>query len=167
LPYLDVFKIQHNHQKVGTERLKAQLIYFIITGQVVGFFTEMILPRIMAIVQPKIKSILKKNNGNGRRSSGTKAGDSNSKDLDITQKMTEAEGAFMQKVNKEVAMEEYNIYTDYVEMVIQVSGIDQFHHVGFVTGGMKTLNIIWVITHYGTLTVHSLATLAFSRPYGP
>lgn len=116
-----MFKIQHNHQKVGTERLKAQLIYFIITGQVVGFFTEMILPRIMAIVQPKIMSIFKKETKNGRRSSGTKAGDS--KDLDTAQKMTEAEGAFMQKVNKEVAMEEYNIYTDYVEMVIQVSAI--------------------------------------------
>lgn len=80
----------------------------------------MILPRIMAIVQPKIMSILKKDKGSGRRSSGTKAGDSNSKDLDTTPKMTEAEGAFMQKVNKEVDMEEYNIYTDYVEMVIQV-----------------------------------------------
>jgi anoctamin-10 len=33
----------------------------------------------------------------------------------------EEEKQFMEKVHKEVAMEEYNIYTDYVEMVIQVT----------------------------------------------
>ncbi|KAH8551004.1 calcium-activated chloride channel-domain-containing protein [Umbelopsis sp. PMI_123] len=124
LPYLDVFNIQHNHQKVGTERLKAQLIYFIISGQVVGFFTEMILPRIMAIVQPKVMSILRR--GSGRRSSGTKSEDANSKELDTKQNMTEAEGTFMKKVNKEVGMEEYDIYADYVEMVIQFGYVSVF-----------------------------------------
>lgn len=119
LPYLDVFNIQHSHQKVGTERLKAQLMYFIVTGQVVGFFTEMIVPRIKAIVQPKVMAFFKKSIDK-RRSSGSSVGDPNSKELDPLQSMTEAEGSFMKKVYKEVEMEEYDIYTDYVEMVIQV-----------------------------------------------
>jgi hypothetical protein len=119
LPYLDVFNIQHNHQKVGTERLKAQLMYFIVTGQVVGFFTEMVVPRIKAIVQPKVMAFFKKSTDK-RRSSGSSVGEPNSKELDHLRSMTEAEGSFMKKVYKEVDMEEYDIYTDYVEMVIQV-----------------------------------------------
>ncbi|CAO3671003.1 unnamed protein product [Umbelopsis vinacea] len=125
LPYLDVFNIQHNHQKVGTERLKAQLMYFIVTGQVVGFFTEMVVPRIKAIVQPKVMAFFKKSTDK-RRSSGSSVGEPNSKELDHLRSMTEAEGSFMKKVYKEVDMEEYDIYTDYVEMVIQFGYVSVF-----------------------------------------
>ncbi|KAG2180172.1 hypothetical protein INT43_003961 [Umbelopsis isabellina] len=125
LPYLDVFNIQHNHQKVGTERLKAQLMYFIITGQTVGFFTEMIVPRIKAFILPKVMTYFNKGK------SDKKISDSNSTELDAKtleakDVMTEAENKFMQKVYDEVAMEEYNIYTDYVEMVIQFGYVSVF-----------------------------------------
>jgi len=126
LRYLDVFNIQHNHQRVGSERLKDQLMYFIVSGQVVGFFTEMAVPRIRAIVQPKVMAYFKKGNGNRRRCPGTKTGDHNSKELEPMQSMTEAEGGFMKKINEEVEMEEYDIYADYVEMVIQFGYVSVF-----------------------------------------
>src|SRR5690349_11120427 len=44
LPYLSELNISHHHKKVDFQRLHDQFVYFIVTGQVVGFFTEMAVP---------------------------------------------------------------------------------------------------------------------------
>ncbi|CAM0139466.1 unnamed protein product [Umbelopsis sp. WA50703] len=141
LPYLDVFNIQHNHEKVGTERLKAQLMYFIITGQAVGFFSEMIVPRIKAIVLPRVMALFSKGKSN-RRTSDTSVTDGDAKTLEAKDVMTGAENKFMQKVYNEVSMEEYNIYTDYVEMVIQQQANDHKQKFGYVS----VFSTIWPLT---------------------
>lgn len=67
------------------------------------------------------------------------------------QSMTEAEGGFMKKINEEVEMEEYDIYADYVEMVIQVC-VRTFRN--------------WEISTEPDTCTNSLDTLAFSLPCG-
>lgn len=94
-------------------------MYFIITGQTVGFFTEMIVPRIKAYVLPKVMALFNKGKSDKKSSESNSIG-IDTKTLEAKDVMTEAENKFMQKVYNEVAMDEYNIYTDYVEMVIQV-----------------------------------------------
>ena len=89
-------------------RLRAQLVYFIITGQIIGFLTEMVVPYVLKQVRPKVEQVIKKDkdiNTDYKKERSTELGE---------------EAKFMEKVYREVDMEEYNIYTDYVEMVIQV-----------------------------------------------
>lgn len=94
-------------------------MYFIITGQTVGFFTEMIVPRIKAFILPKVTAFFNKGKSD-KKSLDRNSTELDGKTLEGKDVMTEAENKFMQKVYNEAAMEEYNIYTDYVEMVIQV-----------------------------------------------
>lgn len=106
MPYLTELNISHNHKKADFQRLRAQLVYFVVTGQIIGFATEMILPYAVKKILPKLKKKLGKN----EPETGTEekpAGGS--------------EAAFMEKLYREIDLPEYNIYTDYVEMVIQVS----------------------------------------------
>ena len=103
LPYLSDLNISHSHTKVDFQRLRAQLVYFIVTGQIIGFATEMLLPYAMNLVMPKVKKIT------GSEESAT-----------ATNGKSPVQSKFMKKVYKEVNLPEYNIYTDYVEMVIQV-----------------------------------------------
>lgn len=61
----------------------------------------------MKLVMPKVEKVLHKDEG---------------QDADTTTDLSDdaASSKFMQKVYKEVDLPDYNIYTDYVEMVIQV-----------------------------------------------
>lgn len=89
-------------------RLRAQLVYFIVTGQVIGFATEMILPYAMSKLMPKAKKMLHKEDG------------TEVEQRDEKEEATASEARIMKKIHREVALPDYNIYTDYVEMVIQV-----------------------------------------------
>lgn len=112
MPYLVQLNVSHDHKTVDFQRLRAQLVYFIITGQLVGFLTEMVVPYALKRIAPKAKKIGAK---------VTKKGDDVSPDFKkATSAEDEEEAKFMDKVYKQVDMAEYNIYTDYVEMVIQV-----------------------------------------------
>lgn len=106
LPYLTELNVSHSHQKVDFQRLRGQLVYFVVTGQVIGFATEMILPYAMKLVMPKVEKVLHKDDQDANTTT------------DISDDVTSSK--FMQKVYKEVDLPDYNIYTDYVEMVIQV-----------------------------------------------
>ena len=82
-------------------------MYFVVTGQIIGFATEMILPYAMKLVMPKVEKVLHKDGDQDNNNSTDISDDA-------------ASSKFMQKVYKEVDLPDYNIYTDYVEMVIQV-----------------------------------------------
>jgi hypothetical protein len=112
LPYLVEFNISHEHKTVDFQRLRDQLVYFIVTGQAVGFLTEMVVPYFMGLLMPKAKEMGEK---------VTKKKQQVNPDF-IQQEQTndEEERKFMNKVYREAGLEEYNIYTDYSEMVIQV-----------------------------------------------
>lgn len=66
----------------------------------------MILPYAMKLVMPKVEKVLHKDE------------DQDATTTDLSDDA--ASSKFMQKVYKEVDLPDYNIYTDYVEMVIQV-----------------------------------------------
>jgi anoctamin-10 len=114
LPYLVEFNVSHEHKTVDFQRLRDQLVYFVVTGQLVGFLTEMVVPYALTYIMPQAKKLTNK---------VTKKDKKIDPATDIINKATvedEEELKFMAKVYKEVELEEYNIYTDYVEMVIQV-----------------------------------------------
>lgn len=105
------FNVSHEHKTVDFLRLRAQLVYFVVTGQLVGFLTEMVVPYALKRIMPEAKKLSEKVTKKERKSSSN---------TDLANVVDAEEAKFMEKVYKEVALEEYNIYTDYVEMVIQV-----------------------------------------------
>jgi hypothetical protein len=72
----------------------------------------MVVPFVLQKLMPKAKKLTQK-----------KSQSSTNTDIGATIVEDQEEKKFMEKVYKEVALEEYNIYTDYVEMVIQVTSI--------------------------------------------
>lgn len=115
LPYLSALNISHHHKKVDFQRLHDQFVYFIVTGQVVGFMTEMVVPYAKALLVPKAKELSAKVTHDS--SALSKRDEAMSSEGSA---INSAKVKFVKKVYKEVGLEEYNIYTDYVEMVIQV-----------------------------------------------
>ncbi|KAI8334279.1 calcium-activated chloride channel-domain-containing protein [Chlamydoabsidia padenii] len=120
LPYLNEFNISHDHKKVDFQRLQDQLVYFVVTGQIVGFLLEMVVPFILSLVMPKAKkvvhSINKKKEDNDTTSTSTT-------DISLS---PEDDTEFTKKLHRETGLDEYNIYTDYVEMVIQFGYVSMF-----------------------------------------
>ncbi|CAO3642180.1 unnamed protein product [Cunninghamella echinulata] len=121
LPYLSALNISHHHKKVDFQRLHDQFVYFIVTGQVVGFMTEMAVPYAKALLMPKAKELSAKVTKDS--SALSKRDEAMSSEGSA---INPAKVKFVKKVYKEVGLEEYNIYTDYVEMVIQFGYISMF-----------------------------------------
>ncbi|KAF7722025.1 hypothetical protein EC973_003747 [Apophysomyces ossiformis] len=128
LPYLVEFNISHSHQKVDFQRLRSQLVYFVVTGQLIGFATEMVLPYVLARVMPEAKKITDKVTGSNETAPVN---------AEVT---SEAEAKFLKKIHREVDLPEYNIYTDYVEMVIQFGYVSMFSTVWPLTAVCCMLN---------------------------
>ncbi|CAO3647807.1 unnamed protein product [Cunninghamella blakesleeana] len=125
LPYLSELNISHQHKKVDFQRLHDQFVYFIVTGQVVGFLTEMAVPYAKALLMPKAMKLSKELSSkmNENRQSISKRDEAMTADgANIDPEKLK----FIKKVYKEVELDEYNIYTDYVEMVIQFGYISMF-----------------------------------------
>lgn len=120
LPYLNEFNVSHDHKKVDFQRLQDQLVYFIVTGQIVGFLTEMVLPYAMSWAMPKVKNISTKlvHSASSKTDVGDNINSNTTPDIALS---PEENLDFTKKLDRETGLEEYNIYTDYVEMVIQVS----------------------------------------------
>ncbi|KAI8637071.1 calcium-activated chloride channel-domain-containing protein [Parasitella parasitica] len=133
LPYLTNLNISHEHRTVDFQRLRAQLVYFIVTGQLVGFLTEMVVPYAMKNYVPKAKKMVSK------KKTSTSSSSAKEKNL-VAAFEDEEEEKFMNKVYKEVDMEEYAIYTDYVEMVIQFGYVSMFSTVWPLTALCAMVN---------------------------
>lgn len=112
MPYLVQYNISHDHKTVDFQRLRSQLVYFIVTGQLVGFLTEMVVPYVLNLIKPKAQRITERIMKKEETPSAT--------DLAKKEAEDEEEQRFMTKVYNEVALQEYNIYLDYAEMVTQV-----------------------------------------------
>ncbi|KAI8375588.1 calcium-activated chloride channel-domain-containing protein [Choanephora cucurbitarum] len=134
LPYLAEFNISHEHKTVDFQRLRDQLVYFIVTGQLIGFLTEMVVPYALKKIMPKAKRMTSKIHPTEQTTSMT--------DLDVKQTsiVDEEEKKLIAKIHKETEMEEYNIYTDYVEMVVQFGYVSMFSTVWPLTALCSMLN---------------------------
>ncbi|KAI9250932.1 calcium-activated chloride channel-domain-containing protein [Phascolomyces articulosus] len=144
LPYLTELNISHSHTKVDFNRLRGQLIYFIVTGQVIGFATEMLLPYAMNLLLPKVKKMAhKKKKSKGKNSESSS---SSSSEEEVTQEENKngiecrLDPKLLKKIYRQVDLPEYNIYTDYVEMVIQFGYVSMFSTVWPLTAFCCMIN---------------------------
>lgn len=115
VPYLDVFqvtaqrfttngKVETKAFQMDPERLKKQIIYFTVTAQVVNFLVEGIVPIIKRKVFKAVKEV--------HTEITHKSGHEEHKD-------PEEEAAFLARVRNEAELDEYDVTTDYREMVVQ------------------------------------------------
>lgn len=115
VPYLDVFqvtaqrfttngKVEVKAFQMDPNRLKKQIMYFTVTAQVVNFLVEGIVPIIKRKVFKAVKEahteITQKND-------------------EQQHKDPEEEAAFLARVRNEAELDEYDVTTDYREMVVQ------------------------------------------------
>ncbi|KAG1498517.1 hypothetical protein G6F47_006337 [Rhizopus delemar] len=132
LPYLVQYNISHDHKTVDFQRLRSQLVYFIVTGQLVGFLTEMVVPYVLNLIKPKAQRITERIMKKEETPSAT--------DLAKKEAEDEEEQKFMTKVYNEVALQEYNIYLDYAEMVTQFGYVSMFSTVWPLTALFCMIN---------------------------
>lgn len=118
VPKLDIFKVAlpvsidetknvtPRTFSINAFRLKRQLIYFAVTAQIVGFAMENFLPYVTRKVFSQARKI------------------TNKEEEDVTKFDREEEKTYLERVREESELPEYDIYTDYAEMVVQVCPLD-------------------------------------------
>jgi anoctamin-10 len=118
VPKLDIFKValpgsidetkmvSPRTFSINVFRLKRQLIYFAVTAQIVGFAMENFLPYVTRKVFSEARKI------------------TNKEEEDVSKFDREEEKTYLERVREESELPEYDIYTDYAEMVVQVSPLD-------------------------------------------
>lgn len=115
VPYLDVFQVTAQHFttngkvevkdfQMDPNRLKKQIIYFTVTAQVVNFLVEGIVP----IIKRKVFKAVKEAHTEITHTSDEQK-----------HKDPEEEAAFLARVRNEAELDEYDVTTDYREMVVQ------------------------------------------------
>ncbi|KAJ4390016.1 hypothetical protein N0V93_007489 [Gnomoniopsis smithogilvyi] len=129
VPYLDVFQVTAQHFttngkletkafQMDPDRLKKQIIYFTVTAQVVNFLVEGIVP----IVKRKVFKAVKEAHT-----------EITQKNVHEEHKDPEEEAAFLARVRNEAELDEYDVTTDYREMVVQF-------------GYLSLFSVIWPLT---------------------
>ncbi|CAN8102213.1 unnamed protein product [Discula destructiva] len=129
VPYLDVFqvtaqrftasgKVETKAFQMDPNRLKKQIIYFTVTAQVVNFLVEGIVPIIKRKVFKAVKEVQT---------------EMAHKDEQQQHKDPEEEAAFLARVRNESELDEYDVTTDYREMVVQF-------------GYLSLFSVIWPLT---------------------
>ncbi|EPS38450.1 hypothetical protein H072_7796 [Dactylellina haptotyla CBS 200.50] len=130
VPYLDVLNVTVQHFghdekyttsdtgfQINPSRLKAQMIYFVVTAQVVGFVLETILPQVKRIVFKKAKEF-----------------DSKRKGIDMQTVMDPPEEKkFLDRVRHEAELEVYDVTVDLREMCMQFGYLTLFSPIWPVT----------------------------------
>ncbi|KAF3927605.1 Anoctamin-10 [Arthrobotrys entomopaga] len=137
VPYLDVLNVTVQHFghdekyttsdtgfQINPSRLKAQMIYFVVTAQVVGFVLETILPQVKRTVFKKAKEF-----------------DSRRKGID-TQTVLDPpeEKKFLDRVRHESELEEYDVTVDLREMCMQFGYLTLFSPIWPVTAVSFLIN---------------------------
>lgn len=110
---------------VDSARLKQQVIYFAVTGQIVQAIEEYFVPYIARKFFSEAKRI-------------THIGEDN-----ITVFENEEEKVFLEKIRAEIELPEYEVFEDYDEMVVQVCflSVDSNSKLGFIS----LWSIVWPI----------------------
>jgi anoctamin-10 len=128
VPHLDIFKVtvkpftqNEKHvtvprtYKVNRNRLKTQMFYFTITGQIVNFLLEVVVP----YAKRKGFQTAKKVKANA-------AGKAAGKDIHHTADDLPEESAFLARVRNEAELGMYDVTGDFREMVVQFGYLSMF-----------------------------------------
>lgn len=118
IPYLDVFHVRGLHSSISTEfqvdtsRFQQEVIYLSVTGQVVSFGEEVILPYVKKVIWRKWRDyrLQKTQAGRPRR---------HSKMTDLLLIDSPSEAAFLTRIRNEAEADEYNVHEDTLEMCVQ------------------------------------------------
>lgn len=138
VPYLDVFhwvvrlfqsadkktKPSMSKFNINRGRLKKQVVYFAVTGQVVNFALETIVPYVKRKVLHKYQEMSEeKKNGGDKPSSPTKQADLSTGTL-----LEDAPGevSFLNRIRSEAELSEYDLNADLREMCVQFGYLSLF-----------------------------------------
>jgi anoctamin-10 len=122
VPHLDIFQLAvkpfaENEKQMTTpkvafqinpDRLKKQIIYFTVTAQIVNFALEIVVPYVKHKVFRKVKEV--------KAGRAAKRGGSS---VSPTADDHPEETAFLVRVRNEAELDNYDVTTDFREMVIQ------------------------------------------------
>ncbi|KAF3192388.1 hypothetical protein TWF106_001527 [Orbilia oligospora] len=137
VPYLDILNVTVQHFghdekyttsdtgfQINPSRLKAQMIYFVVTAQVVGFVVETIVPQLKRTVFKKAKEF-----------------DSRRKGLSIETVMDPPEEKkFLDRVRHEAELDVYDVTVDLREMCMQFGYLTLFSPIWPVTAVSFLIN---------------------------
>lgn len=136
VPYLDVFhwvvrlfnkktaKPSMSKFSINRGRLKKQVVYFAVTGQVVNFALETIVPYAKRKLLHKYQAMAEeKKNGDSKPSSPT-----TQSDLDTSTLLEDAPGevSFLNRVRSEAELSDYDVAADLREMCVQFGYLSLF-----------------------------------------
>ncbi|OGM44725.1 plasma membrane stress response protein (Ist2) [Aspergillus bombycis] len=119
LPYLDVIRVgklatafDTRRVHIDPSRLQQEVIYLSVTGQVLNFGEEVVLPYVKRVVMQKWRDYRQKNvpAGQGRRYSYR---------TDQLLNDIPGEASFLSRVRNETEADEYNVHDDTLEMCVQ------------------------------------------------
>ncbi|PKX93403.1 anoctamin family protein [Aspergillus novofumigatus IBT 16806] len=118
IPYLDIFHVRSLHSAISTEfqvdtsRFQQEVIYLSVTGQVLSFGEEVILPYVKKVLWRKWRDyrLQKTQSGRPRR---------HSKMTDLLLIDSPSEAAFLTRIRNEAEADEYNVHEDTLEMCVQ------------------------------------------------
>jgi len=144
VPYLDIFSVAvrpfaENEKQmqaptpsafhINPDRLRKQVIYFVVTAQVVNFAMEVIVPYVKRQGFMKYKQI------QSERAAKKGGAAPNPAENDIPE-----ESAFLQRVRKEATLDVYDVTNDLREMVVQFGYLALFSVVWPITGVSFLIN---------------------------
>jgi anoctamin-10 len=92
--------------QINPDRLKKQIIYFTVTAQIVNFALEIIMPYVSRVVFKKVKEV--KAERAAKKGGGSPTADDHPD-----------EAAFLVRVRNEAELANYDVTTDFREMVVQ------------------------------------------------
>lgn len=101
---------------INPDRLRQQLIYFMITAQIISFGTDLIVPWALKYVTKKTGKLMKKN--------GTES---------PKFKDPEVEKLLLKDIRDQISRPTYDIFIDYAEMVVQFGYVSLFSSVWSLT----------------------------------
>ncbi|KAE8153627.1 calcium-activated chloride channel-domain-containing protein [Aspergillus avenaceus] len=117
LPHLDVFNIRGLSKTFDTSRvhidpsrLQQEVIYLSVTGQILNFGEEVVLPYVKRVAMQKWRDYRKHSSGQGRRYSHR---------TDQLLNDSPGEAAFLTRIRNEAEADEYNVHDDILEMCVQ------------------------------------------------
>ncbi|KAB8237131.1 anoctamin family protein [Aspergillus alliaceus] len=117
LPYLDMFRVGSLAKSIDTRRvhidpsrLQQEVIYLSVTGQILNFGEEVVLPYVKRVLVQKWRDYRKSHPTGGRRYS-----------YRTDQLLNDApdEASFLGRIRNEAEADEYNVHDDTLEMCVQ------------------------------------------------
>ncbi|KAJ2930954.1 hypothetical protein H1R20_g6155, partial [Candolleomyces eurysporus] len=150
-------------KKLNPGRLRDQMFAFTVTNQVVGTFMEIGLPFVLRAVESfRAKQNASANHHDGKSRSGSNSPNGSPDGLkkkvvfeDEKERGGLEERVFLERVRAEEKLPEYNLFTDYNEMVVQFGYVALWSTIWPLAGVMALINNIFELRSDAfKITVH-------------